>query len=298
MVHRDDFIFELQADCLSSAPAATQFWLLANREVVEYLLNKPLATSDMPWNETLRWGAYLFLHTRLGQYVWELCTEGSVLPEFAETQTAIQQYGIPIPDEMVLVDLSLSGSKIDHQLPAEEILEQDFKAIWGAYPDLPPKQALLQQQPSKARRKSKIIIDRIARDVFIDGIPRFPEHYLMDTYRPDLDRYNLEGPLEYSEEFFDKISLRLLSGKETLQISGKNLAEALILASWTDQQYVDLPQEQNLLSEIVRKYREDLKLLWDKLTRECRKVEPRRQAAVKMAKRVWHQQGLPPTHLF
>ena len=120
----------------------------------------------------------------------------------------------------------------------------------------------------------------------------------MDTYKPDMVKFELEGPLKFAEEFFDTISLTAVQKDQTLEVSGKILADALILASWTGQDSVEFPTDHDILEKILVNYRRDLDHLWEKLTKECRRVEPHRQSALRMAKKIWQDQGLPPKNLF
>ena len=65
--------------------------------------------------------------------------------------------------------------------------------------------------------------------VFVDGVPQFPEHYLMNTYRPELLHYKLCGPLQVAEEFFDRISLYAPKTGQKIEVSNRLVAEALVL---------------------------------------------------------------------
>jgi hypothetical protein len=116
----------------------------------------------------------------------------------------------------------------------------------------------------------------------------------MNTYRPELVRFDLCGPLEISEVFFDHISLSAPGSDRKLEVSGKILAEALVLLSHSRRTEVDLPKEEKLLAELLERYRLDLERLWDRLVKECRRAEPHRRSAVRLAQKIWRQQGLPP----
>ena len=76
------------------------------------------------------------------------------------------------------------------------------------------------------------------------------------------------------------------------------IADALILASYSDQTQISLPEDEQLLAEIVQKYRSDLQGLHDNLMRECRRFEPHRQLAIRLAGRIWQQHGLPPEKVY
>jgi hypothetical protein len=199
-----------------------------------------------------------------------------------------------LPDEKCLEDLSLSGSRLSGEIPEVENLEREFKTIFGPIPAIPQPLVEIVNTHPKTRRAGKRQIEEITRTVFVDGVPQFPEHYLMDIYRPELIHYNLHGPLEVAEQFFDRISLRTSKSDHSIEVSGKLAAEALILVSHAERSGVDLPKDEGLLEELLDKYRADLKLLWNNLVRECRLEEPHRQAARRLARRIWRQQGLPP----
>ena len=63
---------------------------------------------------------------------------------------------------------------------------------------------------------------------------------------------------------------------------------------YAEEAKVSLPEDESILEELGLHYRSDLDRLWDNLVRECRLFEPHRQAAIKLAKRIWQRQGLPP----
>jgi hypothetical protein len=211
---------------------------------------------------------------------------------------AILTFGMPMPNEIILSDLSLIGSADTLTLPEQTLLEREFTCIFGPIPDLPTSSVDIASDTPRTRRRSNVQANQIASKVFLDGLPRFPEHYLMHLYRPALTHYDLHGPIEIAEDFFDRISLRTIGQVHTLEVYGKVVAEALILASYAGKETVSLPEDEHILEEIVLRYRSDLERLWDTLIRECRRFEPHRQAAIKLARRIWKQQGLPPEDVF
>lgn len=298
LVHRSNLTIDLPAGlCDKQKPGTTQIWLKASEQVVDLLREQSMTTvtthcADEP--EAQNWGLYLFLHTRLGRYLWDLCSDQSALPDFDATRATVLDFGLPVPNENILSDLSLIGSADTRTLPAAELLEREFASIFGSIPALPESSVHIGPEPSKGRRRSSAPAEQITSKVFQDGVPRFPEHYLMHIYRPSLVHYNLCGPLEITEEFFDRISLRTIGQEHTIEVSGKTVAEALILASYAGETRVSLPGDETILEELVRHYRTDLERLWNDLVRECRRFEPHRQAAIKLAKKIWKHQNLPP----
>lgn len=297
-VHRNNRVFELPFGLTSTVmPGTTQIWLMADESVVELLCSKKIGGVSPDWadeTEPLAWGVYLFLQTQLGKYLWHLCSNQSSLPEFDALPLAIRTYGLPLPTREVLADLCLVGLPETEMIPEPDLLEREFANIFGPTPILPESVSHDIAGGEKSRRRRSVIPKEITSKVFEDGIPRFPEHYLMNLYRPEVTEYTLCGVLEITGEFFDKISLRTLTKDHTLEVSGKLIAEALILASYTDQERVSLPNDELILAEIVQRYRSDLVRLHDNLMRACRRFEPHRQQAIKLARRIWQQQNLPP----
>ena len=85
----------------------------------------------LPWTEAIEWGAFLFLQTRLGRHLWDLCTDQAELPAPGNTREAVTAHGMPLPDELILGDLSLLGSRQTNELPKAELLEQELAGVVG-----------------------------------------------------------------------------------------------------------------------------------------------------------------------
>jgi hypothetical protein len=297
-VHRGPQTIEVPCESLAAPqPGTVQLLMNAHEQLLEILERQTMIRADIEWPDRSvfkPWGVFLFLHTRLGRYLWDLCSDRSALPELNTVSTAVSTHGMPLPNEIVLSDLCMAGNLETQTLPESELLEREFAGIFGPVPELPKSSHQTTPDMPKIRRRHSTSSEQITVKVFQDGIPRFPEHYLMHIYRPELSHYNLCGPLEIAEEFFDRISLRTLGRNHTIKVTGKITAEALILASYSGATKVSLPKNENTIEALVKSYRSDLNRLWDSLTRECRRFEPRRQTAVKLARRIWQQQGLPP----
>ncbi|MCK5669047.1 MAG: hypothetical protein KAI15_08170, partial [Gammaproteobacteria bacterium] len=229
-VHRNSQKVEIPCEIMAQQkPGTTQVWLKASEPVVALLCNKALTVGGNHWSglpASQAWGAFVFLQTNLGKHLWALCSDQSALPEFDTVTEAILTFGVPIPNEIILSDLSLVGSADTLTVPEDELLEREFASIFGPTPNLPESSVHIIPDKQKIRRKSNAQVDQIASKIFLDGIPHFPEHYLMHIYRPVLTHYDLRGPVEIAEEFFERISLRTISQVHTLEVSGKIVAEA------------------------------------------------------------------------
>ena len=289
--------FALPPAASDHKPGTLQIWLLAPNAIRALLHDREFAPAGSQWSdwtEPVKWGTYLFLRTRLGRYLWDLCSDGAELPDPGTAEGAAQQHGLLLPDERCLTGLGLSGSLLSGEEPEDTVLEREFASIFGAVPEVPQPLTDVTSTRPKARRSGKADLEQIIRAVFVDGVPLFPEHYLMNSYRPELLHYTLHGPLHVAEEFFDCISLSAPGTDRRLEISGRITAEALILVSHSGRTEVELPKDEQLLQSALERYRADLKRLWDNLVKECRRIEPHRQAAIRLAHRIWRQQGLPP----
>lgn len=295
-VHRGDLTLDIPLPLLGK-PGTTQVWLKASADVVKLLCTQSMQSISSSWREDtekLTWGLFIFLHTLLGRYLWELCSDRSALPELEASREAVLTFGMPIPNDSTLLDLSMLAPPGTQVIPNPEYLEREFTGIFGPVPPLPESTASITTATPKSHRRGRVASEQIKTKVFQDGVPRFPEHYLMRVYRPTLIHYELFGPLEIAEEFFERISLRTIGHDHTIEVSGKIVAEALVLASYNLEKKVSLPENESLLAELVLEYQTDLERLWETLTSECRLSEPHRQAAIKLARKIWRQQGLPP----
>ena len=298
LVHRSGQTIEvLEAATAEVKPGTIQVWLKAGEQILELLCSKAMTKVEIDWEdhpEPREWGIFLFLQTRLGKHLWNLCTNQADLPELDAVLDDIMIHGLPIPNDAILSSLSLLGTSKSGQRPHPELLEREFTKVFGPVPELPTDFSSPLSDKPRTRRKKSSATARIVEKVFLDGVPRFPEHYLMHLYRPEQACYELNGPLEITETFFDHVTLRTKDREQTIRVSGRITAEALVLVSYSGSSKVLLPTDEDLLEGLVQRYRADLKRLWDNLARECRRVEPQRQAAVRLARKIWRQQGLPP----
>jgi hypothetical protein len=297
-VHRQGQVIDVDRELLAGQPPGmTQVWLKGADQIVELLRIRALAGIGPAWPdaaEPLNRGLNLFLHTRIGSYLWTLCSGGQPPPELAATAGTIRALGVPVPNPTILTDLGLVGFPGGQAVPDPELLEKEFASIFGPVPELPDTPLAVSAEKPEQRRRNSISAEQVAAKVFADGIPRFPEHYLMRLYRPELAHYDFCGPLEITAEFFDRVTLRAIGREQTLEVAGSILADALVLASYSGAAGVDLPVDERLLGELTGTYRSDLQRLWDDLIRECRRREPHLQKALKQARKIWRQRGLPP----
>jgi hypothetical protein len=262
----------------------------------EGFLHLPTASS---WSDGNERELYLFSRSPLGRVLWETVSGGRPLPPRAQLREDAVHRGLPIPAAEILENLRLLPVTEDTGLPRQadfdsELalwLEADFKGPEGGRSE--------RRQSTRQTRKTVLceeLAEEIAKSVFVDGLPKFPEQYLYDHYRPKLVEYTFSGPLTTEEEFFDRFTLRDREGR-LLDVEGSETAQALLLASVNGRTAVALPEDRHLTATIVERYRSDLKALHRKLVQQThiRLTDP--QAADALATRIWHLALLPPREL-
>ncbi len=302
LLHKRDCLVTTSASLFDNQQAGLlHVWMEAAPAVTDLLQRRALTGSigARSRRKETTWGTFLFLHTSLGQYLWRLCnctTEAPVDPR--ESIEQIINLGMPLPDETILADLSLLGNPATGSMPTREILDLEFSSIFGEIPRLDVQTTTVATDAASTNLKRNIPVEDIASRVFVDGVPRFPAHYLMNHYRPVLKNFKLPGPLHVAASFFDTIRLQTKTGDQAIEVDGRPLAEALILASHSGMTHLEIPVDETLTEDLVNRYRMDLQRLWESLTSECRRYEPRRQSAIHLAKKIWHKQGLPPSEVF
>jgi hypothetical protein len=132
----------------------------------------------------------------------------------------------------------------------------------------------------------------ITKEVFIDGIPLFPDHYLYDYYRPELRHYTFTPPLTRGSEFFGRVEL-IDSQECRLEIEDLDTARALLLCAATGMTSTSLPIEGQVTAAIVQRYLMDLQNLHQSLSRACHRHCSDPQQAETLTEGIWASQPLP-----
>jgi hypothetical protein len=243
---------------------------------------------------------FLFTRSSLGRLLWGIVSGGRPLPSRQLLRDEALRRGLPLPAPEILENLRLLCREEAHALPAQGDIDREL-ALWlGAGVDLsgqgarPPSSRPAPrpaQQPDNAD-----LAGQIARAVFVDGLPRFPEQYLYDYYRPQLVEYRFSGPLVVDSEFFDRITLQDRQGA-LLEVEGAETAQALLLASFGERSSVALPADRQLTATILDRYRNDLKALRRALVQHAHSRLAGSRAADTLAETIWRSFPLPPGEL-
>jgi hypothetical protein len=249
------------------------------------------------WPESTDRAVFLFTRSRLGSLLWALVSNDQPLPPATSLRADVLRNGLPIPEDGILNELQ--------RLPEEEtekltlaVFESELLRLLGSELSLPARSARKNRsRPATGKHPaSENLAEKITASVFIDGLPRFPEQYLYDHYRPALNEYQFTGPLRVCDEFFGRIQLVDQQGK-FLEVDGSDSARALLLASYGNCCKVALPAEPPLATAILARYLSDLRALHHELIRQChlQLAEPR--SADAMADQIWQSLPLPPWRL-
>lgn len=174
---------------------------------------------------------------------------------------------------------------------------QSALSCWlGAYGDNPvaeENETLVAEPDPRERRIRPQDTEQIAAAVFRDGLPRFPEQYLYDHYRPDLEEFSVPGPLRIQSSLLGTYELCDETGYR-LKVQGEETAQALVLASYSHTGRIGLPRDRRLTLEILTRYLADLQELRRKLLLQTHSRRDKSQAARLWAKKIWDAHPLPP----
>lgn len=249
------------------------------------------------WPEKFERSIFLFTRSPLGSWLWAMVSDGQSLPAPSVLRTEICRFGLPLPADSILAELE--------QLPGEEterltlsVFDSELVRLLGIKHaiELPAMRKIRPRhsgEPTVKKPMRQELAEQIIARACVDGLPRFPEQYLYDYYRPVLNEYSFTGPLRYGDEFFGHVQL-LDQANLTLEVEGQDTARALLLASYGNPSGVALPADQELAGTILARYLMDLRGLRRELIRQChlQMAEPR--AADAMVEQIWQSLGLPP----
>jgi len=266
------------------------------RLLEEELLQLP---GEADWPTAAEHAIFRYTRSPLGAFLWEVVSGGLPLPPATTLRAGVLRHGLPLPAVDILEMLQ--------RLPAEDTAKQTQAAFetelfrqLGYEPcattgsgrrDRPPP-----SPPSGKKANSEELAARIRAEVFVDGLPSFPEQYLYDYYRPALRHYTFSGPLQICDEFFGRVTLRDRQGA-TVEVEGSESAQALQLASFTHPDEVELPVDPRLTAAILSRYLADLVNLHRELSRQCHLHLADRRSANAMAEEIWQSLPLPPEQL-
>jgi hypothetical protein len=249
------------------------------------------------WPDTAAEGIFLFTRSSLGRYLWQVVGGGRPLPRQRALQNELCRRGLPLPGNRVLASLQRLAEEESAPVGQGE-LDREL-ALWLDLPrELPATDdsSCNADEAAPDQAGPDNLDETIADQVFVDGIPLFPEHYLYDYYRPELIEHAVAGPLQIDGEFFDAVTLRTVDNR-TLQVEGRETARALVLISAVRSGPVALPADRRITAVILERYLDDLRRLRHELIREVFRHQSNAQTAEALVAKLWQEHKLPPWHM-
>ncbi|MFO7984006.1 MAG: hypothetical protein R6V08_11175 [Desulfuromonadales bacterium] len=252
--------------------------------------------SEREWDDIPPDGLRVFASSSLGQGLWQLLDGRRRHAGDEILAEKWRQSGCPLPPIEVLSNLQrTSGGEQDQKETDGELAFWLGTDIAGS--DFAATTSLrVRRKRSEASPDRNSLSEEISRQVFVDGIPRFPEHYLFDYYRPELVDFHIRGPLAVTSSFFSCVELSGPAGQQ-FEVEGDETAHALVLSSHRSPGTVSLPVDRKMTGEILQRYRTDLKHLRQQLVRETHSRIGDSKSAKAVVEDIWENQGLPPWNL-
>jgi hypothetical protein len=259
--------------------------------------------ADEPWEPRRAKALYLYTRSTLGRLLWQMTGAGRSLPRRQSLRRALLHTGLPVPEAAALAQLQQLADGAGETFPSMREIDRELEQWLGdsvSLGDLSMKSGSRSDpanpQPPTDDRTG--LAEEIAEGIFVDGLPRFPEHYLFDYYRPDLTEYVFAPPLSLAGQFFDTVELQDRRGR-TIRVEGEETARALLLTATAagDSLKIRLPTDREILAAILERYLADLEALRQALLRETHRRLADPKAAAALAEEIWTGQGLPPSPL-
>jgi hypothetical protein len=286
--------------CLELSPAP----LAATRELF-YTLELPTEIYDLYQHQQLRIltevlahdikpsALALYARTRLGQDLLKLRAS----KPRPETDGDIANTGI-------LVGWLVPEPELAHELyqqvapeSSTAVVELCLTKILNLAPhfslNLPQSAPPPVQSTETATRVERNLPQELLKQLEIEGIPSFPKTYLYRYATGSLKLYRFAPPLQVAQELLGEYELVDAKG-QTLNVSGEETQEALLLASSLGLSEIEIPEDRQQTAAILESYRADLQSLKDRVEHLCYSHTGQTAAAQRLLKKIWQQLPLPP----
>jgi hypothetical protein len=259
--------------------------------------------ADEQWEPGRAKALYLYTRSTLGRLLWQITSGGRSLPRRQNLHRDLLRAGLPVPGAAALDLLQQLADSAGDALPSIREIDREVERWLGNSVSLADLAMSSGSRPDLAYPRPPAddrtgLAEEIAGTIFVDGLPRFPEHYLFDYYRPDLVEYVFDPPLSLAGQFFDTVELRDRRGR-IIRVEGQDTARALQLAAAAaaGSLQVKLPADREILAAILERYLADLETLRQALLRETHRRLADPTAAATLAEEIWAGHGLPPWSL-
>ncbi|MEZ4483414.1 MAG: hypothetical protein R2864_02065 [Syntrophotaleaceae bacterium] len=253
--------------------------------------------TEQAWPDQCHKAVFAFTRSPLGQALWQLLGEGRPLPRRTLLQKELLRTGLPLPSTKILEQWQRSMNNAGADKARQSAFNREL-VLWlgndlSALVSGPWAEETEVVTAAPTQRGAAELSDIIVQEVFVDGLPNFPEHYLYDYYRPEMRRYEFTPPLSRVTEFFGRVEL-IDRNQRTLELDNPDAARALQLCAATGKTATALPVEEQIVTAIVQRFLTDLHTLHQALARCCHRHCSDPQQAEALTKEIWNRQDLPP----
>ena len=281
----------------SGHPALVTLALYLPEPLLELLENDRLRLStESNWPSCYNEAIFSYSRSTLGQTLWQLLGKDRPLPRRAQLQKEMLRVGMPLPPLKVLDQLQQAMAGTDTDSARQRACDKELSYWLGN--DLAAVVSGLKSEeaasaiPLPEANDPADLAEKIVREVFVDGLPIFPDHYLYDYYRPELRNFQFTPPLSRGTEFFGRVEL--IDRKERkLEVENLDSARALLLCAAAGNSAASLPVDEQITAAIVHRYLADLQNLHQTLSRSCHRHCNDPQRAEALIDRLWSCQPLP-----
>lgn len=244
-------------------------------------------------------GVLLFAHSSVGRALWRVLGQGQAMPRRDRLPALFAERRLPLPRRDILDHLQRFGTETPSTLPGQAAIDAEL-APWfntalatgqGTVQPLTPPNTATRARPARTVR------DTLRQEVFRDGLPRFPDHYLFAHFRPELSLFRFLPPLERGDEFFGQVTFRDREG-QSLTAASPATARALELVAACGREEVRLPSDAVIMADILGRYLQDLQTLYGELQRRAHALVADPRQAQKVVRDLWQEFELPPPALF
>ncbi|AMV72995.1 hypothetical protein [Desulfuromonas sp. DDH964] len=253
--------------------------------------------------QDLEAGVNLFVASSLGRLLWQVAGNNQPLPGPRRFAATWGKRPFPLPNRDILTLLQRLAEE-HPATPSTAEIDAEL-APWFALPLSATGRVANHQEPMATAAAATPtptldladLSNTLYREVFSDGLPLFPEHYLFDHFRPELQEYRLSLPLQRGEPFFGRVVLTGADG-DSFEVSSELAAQAVELAAAAGREVVLLPADPLILQNILGRYLQDLQTLHEALLRRAHLLLTNPRQARAVAGKLWERLPLPPPEFF
>lgn len=235
-----------------------------------------------------------YARTPLGQYLLKIRTTKEQPSTDNDLLNAGIEAGWLVPEPALMYEFyqqtNIAAATADRDSCLAKIMNLAPTFLENLGKKFPPSPTLPADPLPKIERN---LPQELLKQLEIEGIPSFPQTYLYRYATGNLKRYCFAPPLHVTQELLGEYELVDAKG-ETLNVSGEETQQALLIASSLGLREIEIPQDRQQTAAILENYHADLHSLKDRLDQLCYSHTGQAAAAQRLMKKIWQQLPLPP----